>query len=200
MSSLFLATSAPNPPLKLYHSQRDPFKMCQSISRLCLILRGGLHFIQNKSQSPCPGAVSRGPLNSSAIFLAHSSPLTLASLFKTKICQDLCCIRIFALYIIYCCCLPYPVEHLPPINIQFSLLTHYVYYLFPSLEYKFLEGKDLWFIHWYSSRTTTLALKELLLNSFIKWAFLAFAWERQGSQPKQGPAHLTSVQSLLQWC
>lgn len=65
MSSLFLATSAPNPPLKLYHNQRDPFKMCQSISRLCLILRGGLHFIQNKSQSPCTSAVSRGPLNSS---------------------------------------------------------------------------------------------------------------------------------------
>lgn len=70
MSSLFLATSAPNPPLKLYHSQRDPFKMCQSISRLCLTLRGGLHFIQNKSQSPCTSgqdtsAVSRGPLNSS---------------------------------------------------------------------------------------------------------------------------------------
>ena len=237
MSSLFLATSAPNLPLKLYHSQRDPFKMCQSISQLCLILRGGLHFIQNKSRSPCTSAVSRGPLNSSC-HLSRSliSTHTGFSIQKKKKCQDFCCIRIFApavhsapndlpsnihsphyftsfkfclniiftietcLYIIYCCYLPYPVEHLPPINIQFNLLIHYVYYLFPSLECKFLEGKDLWFIHWYISRTTVLALKELLLNSFIKWGFLAFTWERQGLQLKQEPAHLTSVQNWLQCC
>lgn len=149
--------------------------------------------------------------------LTHLHSHWLLCYFK-KICQDLCCIRIFATAvhsaqndfplnihsphsftsfkfrlsfsftietysynIIYCCYLPYPVEHLPPIDIQFNLLIHYVYYLFPSLECKFLEGKDLWFIHWCISRTTTLALRELL-NSFIKWVFLAITSERQDLQ------------------
>lgn len=70
------------PPLTLHCSQRDPFKMCQTIARLCLTLTGILHFIQSKSQSPCSGMQNPRVVlwMLSTILLSHSSPLTLASL------------------------------------------------------------------------------------------------------------------------